>query len=196
TPAAGIEKKSFVAWLGLAFLGGLILNLMPCVLPVIALKIFGFVAQSHEAPGRVRQLGLVYGLGVLFSFLVLAGIVIAVQGAGKLASWGMQFGNPYFVVGMTVLVTLVALNFFGLFEVTLAGGATGAASELASREGASGAFFNGVLATALATPCTAPFLAPALGFAFAQPAAILVLMFVAVALGLAAPYVVLSFQPA
>jgi thiol:disulfide interchange protein DsbD len=190
-----LETKSFAAWLGLAFLGGLILNLMPCVLPVIALKIFGFLAQSHESPARVRQLGIIYGVGVLFSFMVLAGIVIGVQSASKQASWGMQFGNPYFVVGMTVLITLVALNFFGMFEVTLGGSTIGAAAELASREGASGAFFNGVLATVLATPCTAPFLAPALGFAFAQPPAVIVVMFAAVAAGLAAPYVVLSFQP-
>lgn len=193
---SGGEKKSLFAWLGLAFVGGLVLNLMPCVLPVIALKIFGFVAQAHESPARVRRLGIIYGLGVLFSFLVLAGIVIGVQGAGRLASWGMQFGNPYFLVGMVVMVTLVALNLFGLFEVTLGGGAMGTASELASKEGASGAFFNGILATALATPCSAPFLAGALGFAFAQPAPIIVLMFLSVGAGLAAPYVILSFQPA
>ena len=196
-PAVSADaSRSLLGWLGLAFLGGLILNLMPCVLPVIALKIFGFVAQSQEAPGRIRKLGVVYALGVVFSFVVMAGIVIALQSAGKAASWGIQFGNPYFVIAMTTLVTLVALNFFGVFEVTLGGGTMGTAAELAGREGASGAFFNGVLATVLATPCTAPFLAPALGFAFAQPPAIIVLMFVAVALGLAAPYVVLSFQPA
>ena len=193
---SGGEKKSLIAWLGLAFVGGLILNLMPCVLPVIALKIFGFVAQAHESPARVRKLGIIYGLGVLFSFLILAGIVIGVQSAGRLASWGMQFGNPFFLVGMVVMVTLVTLNLFGLFEVTLGGGAMGTASELASKEGASGAFFNGILATALATPCSAPFLAGALGFAFAQPAPIIVLMFLSVGTGLAAPYVILSFQPA
>ena len=196
TAVSADASRSLIGWLGLAFLGGLILNLMPCVLPVIALKIFGFVAQSQEAPGRIRKLGVVYALGVVFSFVVMAGIVIALQSAGKAASWGIQFGNPYFVIAMTTLVTLVALNFFGVFEVTLGGGTMGTAAELAGREGASGAFFNGVLATVLATPCTAPFLAPALGFAFAQPPAIIVLMFVAVALGLAAPYVVLSFQPA
>lgn len=194
--AIAVESKSLFTWLGLAFVGGLILNLMPCVLPVIALKIFGFVAQAHESPARVRKLGIIYGLGVLFSFVVLAGLVIGVQSAGRLASWGMQFGNPYFLVGMVILVTLVALNLFGLFEVTLAGSAMGTASNLASKEGASGAFFNGVLATALATPCSAPFLAGALGFAFAQPPAIIVSMFLAVGAGLAAPYVLLSFQPA
>lgn len=193
--AFATEKKPLLVWLSFGFLGGLILNLMPCVLPVIALKIFGFVAQAHEAPGRVRKLGLIYGLGVLCSFLVLAGIVIAVQSAGRLASWGMQFGNPYFLTGMTVLVTLVALNLFGLFEITLGGGTMDAASGLASKEGPGGAFFNGVLATVLSTPCSAPFLAGALGFAFAQPPGIIVLMFLSIGVGLASPYVLLSFQP-
>ncbi|MEW6161142.1 MAG: thioredoxin family protein, partial [Verrucomicrobiota bacterium] len=140
--------------------------------------------------------GLVYGSGVIVSFLTLAGLIIAVQQAGRAASWGMQFQNPQFLVGMTVLVTLVALNLFGVFEVTLGGAAMGAAGTLAAREGSAGAFFNGVLATALATPCTAPFLAPALGFALAQPPAIILLFFFTIGLGLALPYVVLSWIPA
>jgi len=193
TPA---PRKSLIFYLGLALVGGLILNIMPCVLPVIALKILGFVNQSKEAPGRVRMLGLVYGAGVLCSFLVLAGIVIGVMQAGHRASWGMQFGNPQFLVVLTVLVTLVALNLFGLFEVNLGSGAMDAAGQLASKEGAAGAFFNGVLATVLATPCTAPFLGAALGFAFTQPPAIIVLMFLTVGFGLALPYVVLAWQPA
>lgn len=186
---------SLVAMLGLAFLGGLILNIMPCVLPVIALKILGFVSQSRQEPKRVRKLGLIYASGVIVSFLVLAGFVIGVKSAGGLASWGMQFQNPKFLVAMIVLVTLVALNLFGVFEITLGGSAMGAAGNLASRDGAAGAFFNGVLATALATPCTAPFLGAALGFAFTQPAQIVVLIFLTVGLGLAAPYVVLCWQP-
>ena len=181
--------------LALAFLGGMILNIMPCVLPVIALKILGFVNQSKETPGRVRVLGMIYALGVVCSFLVLALLVIGVKQAGSRASWGMQFGNPYFLVGITVLVMLVAMNLFGLFEVHLGSRTMGAASGLAARKGSGGAFFNGVLATALATPCTAPFLAPALGFALPQPAPVILLIFVAVALGLAAPYVVLSWNP-
>ena len=177
-----------------AFLGGMILNVMPCVLPVISLKILGFVNQSQESPLRVRTLGLLYGVGVMVSFLILAGLVIGVKSAGELASWGMQMSNPQFVVLLTILVTLVALNLFGLFEVTL--GSVGvAAGSVASKEGAAGAFFNGVLATILATPCTAPFLAPALGFAFLQSSGVIVLMFIAVALGLALPYVVLSLNP-
>ena len=179
-----------------AFIGGLILNIMPCVLPVIALKILGFVGEARNDPARVRKLGLVYTLGVLVSFLVLAGAVIAVKSAGHKAGWGMQFGNPHFIVALTILVVLVALNLFGVFEVTLGGKAMGAAGDLASKHGFAGAFFNGILATVLATPCTAPFLSIALGFAFAQSTAIIVLIFLSVGIGLALPYLVLSFQPA
>ena len=178
-----------------AFIGGLILNIMPCVLPVIALKILGFINHAQHEPGRVRALGLIYAAGVLVSFLALAVIVIGVKAAGHHAGWGMQFGNPEFIVVLTTLITLVALNLFGVFEVTLGGRTLSAAGQLAAKQGAAGAFFNGLLATALATPCTAPFLAPALGFAFAQSASVIILVFLFVGLGLAAPYVLLSWNP-
>lgn len=195
SPSAA-EKKPLLVWLLYAFIGGLILNIMPCVLPVIALKILGFVGQSRENPGRVRTLGAMYTLGVIASFLVLAGIVIGIQAAGQKAGWGLQFSNPQFIVFLTVVVTLVALNLFGLFEVTLSGGAMGAASQAARQHGNAGAFMNGVLATVLATPCTAPFLGAALGFAFAQTSrAVIVLFFITVALGLALPYLLLSWNP-
>ena len=179
-----------------AFIGGLILNIMPCVLPVIALKILGFVSEARSEPRHVRKLGGFYTLGVLASFLALAGIVIGVRAAGHQAGWGMQFGSPIFIVCLTTLILLVALNLFGVFEVVLGGRAMDGASSLASQSGTPGAFFNGVLATTLATPCTAPFLAPALGFAFAQSASVIVLIFLTVGLGLSAPYLVLSWQPA
>lgn len=179
-----------------AFIGGLILNIMPCVLPVIALKILGFINHAQHEPRRVRALGLIYALGVLVSFLALAAVVIGVKAAGHHAGWGMQFGSPVFIVCLTTLITLVALNLFGVFEVTLGGRTLSAAGQLAARQGAPGAFFNGLLATALATPCTAPFLAPALGFAFAQSSSLIVVIFLFVGLGLAAPYVVLSWNPA
>ena len=104
-----------------AFIGGLILNIMPCVLPVIALKILGFVNEARSEPRRVRNLGLVYALGVLVSFLALAAIVIGVKAAGHHAGWGMQFSSPEFIVVLTTLIILVALNLFGVFEVTLGG---------------------------------------------------------------------------
>jgi thiol:disulfide interchange protein DsbD len=192
-PSGGAESG---LWLMLlyAFIGGMILNVMPCVLPVIALKILGFVNEAKNEPGRVRKLGLVYALGVIVSFEVLAGIIIALIAAGKQAGWGLQFGNPQFLVLLTVLVTLVALNLFGLFEVT-AGRITDTAGQFASKHGFSGAFLNGVLATILATPCTAPFMSVALGFAFAQPPSLIILVFLMIAAGLAFPYVLLSFNP-
>ena len=187
---------SLWAVLGIAFLGGLILNIMPCVLPVIALKILSFVNQSGAEPRRARQLGLVYALGVLVSFAVLAGLIIAVQKTGNIASWGMQYQNPIFLVVMITLVTLIALNLFGVFEITLGGKAIGSASGLASREGTSGAFFNGVLATVLGTSCTAPFLAFAIGYALGQPALVTLLVFLMMGVGLASPYVLLTWNPA
>jgi thiol:disulfide interchange protein DsbD len=193
--AAPVDSAALATMLLFAFLGGLILNVMPCVLPVIALKILGFVKQSGEKAGRVRNLGLVYGAGVLVSFLILAGLAIGVQAAGGLANWGDLFRHPNVQLALTVLVTLIALNLFGVFEVTLSYRATGAASELASRQGYSGAFFNGVLATILATPCTAPFLGAALAFALAQSAPVIVLFFLTAGIGFAFPFVLLCAQP-
>ncbi|MDB6027112.1 MAG: cytochrome c biosis protein transrane region [Verrucomicrobiales bacterium] len=178
-----------------AFLGGLILNIMPCVLPVIALKIFGFVQQGKESPQNVLKLGLVYTLGVIVSFLLLAMMVILFQKAGGAASWGMQMQYPHYRLALTIVCVLVAANLFGLFEINLSGRTMGAAGNLAGKHGTAGAFFNGVLATALATPCTAPFMAPAVGFAFTQPPHIIILLFLAIALGLATPYLLLSWRP-
>lgn len=200
-PSAGTKSpfqgKSPGLWLMVlyAFVGGLILNIMPCVLPVIALKILGFVGQSQDSPGRIKALGLLYGLGVLVSFMALAGLVIGVKAAGRSAGWGMQFSNPQFLVILTVVITLVALNLFGLFEINPGGKVLSSAGALASRHGAGGAFFNGVLATVLATPCTAPFLGVALGFAFSQSAWVIIAIFTSVAFGLSFPYLLLSFNP-
>ncbi len=192
-PIPVLSASLLLQMLGFALLGGMILNIMPCVLPVISLKILGFVNQSKESPGRVRHLGLMYAVGVLASFLVMAGFIIGLKHAGKAVSWGIQFGNPQFLVVLTTLILLVALNLFGVFEVTFGGGGVGG---LAQKEGTSGAFFNGVLAVVLATPCTAPFLSVAIGFAIPQPAAIVVLLFSTVGVGLALPYVFLSWYPA
>ncbi len=178
-----------------AFLGGLILNVMPCVLPVISLKVLAFVGQSKETPGRLRNLGLVYGLGVLASFAALAVLSIIVQRAGGLADWGAAFRNPQFRIIITVLITLVALNLFGVFEVNPGAQVMGSASGLASRHGYSGAFFNGVLATVLATPCTAPFLGGAIAFAFTQPPLINLLIFLSAGIGLALPFVLVCLRP-
>jgi len=180
-----------------AFIGGLILNFMPCVLPVIALKILGFVGHGKTDPRRGRFLALVYAAGILVSFLVLAALVLGIKAAGHKAGWGVQFSSPYFLIAMTTLVTLIALNLFGIFEVNLGGRAMDAAAGLSGRQGAAGAFFNGLLATVLATSCTAPFLGAAVGFAFApsQTPLTTIAVFLTVGVGLALPYVVLAWQP-
>lgn len=197
-PAAAepFSWAALIPMLGAALLGGLILNIMPCVLPVIALKVLGFVRQAGNHPKRVRKLGLVYGLGVLSSFFVLTLVLLGVQAAGGDANWSTAFQSPVFRVVMCVLMVLVALNLFGVFEVTLSSGAMTSATQMSSREGTQGAFFNGVLAAVLATPCTAPFLATAVAFAFTQPPLVLILVFLTVGAGLALPFVLLCWQPA
>ncbi len=192
-PVVTKTESSLLLNLWLGFLGGMILNIMPCVFPVIALKVLGFVQQSKEASQRVFKLGLIYALGVIASFLVLAALVIA----GRLGGWGDQMKNPQFSVVLLTLVTLVALNLFGLFEVNLGSSAMGAASQLAYKEGGSGAFFNGIFTVVLATPCTAPFLASAVGFAFAKERTTLevLLVFLSFGVGLSFPYVLLSWKP-
>ena len=196
-PGAMPGDKPFLVVLAMALAGGLILNIMPCVLPVIALKILGFVRQSQEAPGRVRMLGLMYGAGVVSSFGVLGGVMVVLSLAKRAVHQGILFQNSAFLVLMTVLVVVIALNLFGVFEVTLGTGGMGKAGELAGKEGAGGAFFNGVLATVLATPCSAPYLGISIGYALrpGQSPWVTLAMYLTAGLGLALPYVILCFQP-
>ncbi len=178
------------------FLGGLILNLMPCVLPVISLKIFNFIAQAGESPSRIFRHGLAFAAGIFTWFLGLGVLIIALKTGGSQVTWGaFQFQSPYFVVGLSALVFLFAMNLFGLFEITLPGHAASRLDQAASRGGYFGSFFQGVFATLLATPCTAPFLGSALGFAFGQSPSVILVMFASVALGMSFPYVLLSARP-
>jgi thiol:disulfide interchange protein DsbD len=156
--------------LGLAMIGGLILNVMPCVLPVISLKIFGFVSEAGQQPDKAFRLSMAFSLGILFCFAVLAVIVILLQAAGTQVGWGFQFQDYRFIVLISCLVFAFALNLFGVYELSVSAKATGNLAKLASGQGHGGAFFQGVFATILATPCTAPFLGTASAFAFAQPA--------------------------
>ena len=178
-------SASLLAILFGAFVGGLLLNLMPCVLPVISLKILGFVQE-----GASRRLGLLYAAGVIASFWLLAAVVIGLKIAGHQVGWGFQFQDTRFVLAMSLLCAVIALSLFGVFEFAVGGRAFEEAARLAGR----GAFFNGVLAVLLATPCTAPFLAPALGLAFSQSSPVIFAALTAVAVGLALPYVVLSWD--
>jgi thiol:disulfide interchange protein DsbD len=196
TQSSGVALGVLVAALFSGFLGGLILNLMPCVLPVISLKIFNFIAQAGESPSRIFRHGLAFAAGIFTWFLGLGVLIIALKAGGSQVTWGaFQFQSPYFVVGLSALVFLFAMNLFGLFEITLPGNAATSLDQAASRGGYFGSFFQGVFATLLATPCTAPFLGSALGFAFGQSPSVILAMFASVALGMSSPYVLLSARP-
>jgi thiol:disulfide interchange protein DsbD len=184
-------------WLALfyGFLGGMILNLMPCVLPVISLKIFGFIRQAGESRWRILSHGLAFAGGIFAWFLGLAVVIVALKSGGTEVTWAFQFQNPWFNVVIGSIVFVFALNLAGVFEIVLPGRAATAMESAGSGSGLGGAFFQGVFATLLATPCTAPFLGSALGFAFGQSAGVIVAMFASVAFGMALPYVLLSAEP-
>ena len=179
------------------FLGGIILNLMPCVLPVISLKIFGFIQRAGQSRQKILRSGLAFVAGIFAWFVGLALLLIVLKAAGREVTWGgFQFTNPYFVLLLSVVVLVFALNLFGVFEISLPQPATRGLLSWTASEGEAGSFFQGVFATVLATPCTAPFLGTALGFAFTQSPAIILSMFVAIAAGMSAPYLLLCAQPA
>jgi thiol:disulfide interchange protein len=178
-----------------ALIGGLILNVMPCVLPVISLKIFGFVSEAGERPDKAFKLALVFSAGILGCFAVLAAIVTFFRAIGAQVGWGFQFQDYRFVLAIACLVFAFALNLFGVFELTVSARATGGLAKLAAGGGYGGAFFQGAFATILATPCTAPFLGTASAFAFTQPAWATFLIFFSIGIGMALPYLLLAIQP-
>src|SRR5437879_4025968 len=193
-PAAARGVFTFLLF---GFIGGIILNLMPCVLPVISLKIFGFIQQAGQSRQKILRSGIAFTIGIFAWFLALALLLIGLKGAGRDVTWGgFQFTNAYFVLALSVIVLVFALNLFGVFEISLPQSMTRGLLSTSDRKDFVGSFFQGVFATVLATPCTAPFLGTALGFAFTQSPAIILAMFVAVAAGMSAPYLLLSAQPA
>jgi thiol:disulfide interchange protein DsbD len=190
--AAGGGVTTLLAALAFAFLGGLILNVMPCVLPVLSIKALSFAGGAHA--GEARRHGIIYLVGVMATFLALAGVLIALRGAGESAGWGFQFQAPWVTGGLGLLFFAIGLNLLGVFEI--GGNAQGIGAGLASRGGDIGAFFTGALAVVAATPCTAPFMAFAVGYAVTQPPLATLAVFAGLGLGFAAPLVALSFMPA
>ncbi len=178
----------------LAFLGGLLLNLMPCVFPVLFLKGLALVNSGNKDQKQMRTHGFVYAAGILVSFWILVGVLLGLRAAGASLGWGFQFQSPVFLALMAGLLFFLGLSLAGQFEIGLTLTSTG--GSLAAKEGYTGSFFTGVLAVVVATPCTAPFMGAAIGYALAQSAAVTFAVFTALALGLAAPYVALTLQPA
>lgn len=175
-----------------AVAGGLILNLMPCVLPILSLKVLG-VAQSGESRQRARSHALWYTAGVLVAFAAIGALVIALRAAGQAAGWGFQLQHPWFIAALVYLMFAVGLSLSGVF--TLGGSMGGVGQSLASRSGPVGDFFTGVLACVVASPCVAPFMGPALAYAFAAPGLQAMLVFLALGLGLALPFLLIGFVP-
>lgn len=195
--ARPVPVRGIFTFLLFGFLGGIILNLMPCVLPVISLKIFGFIQQAGQSRQKILRSGVAFTIGIFAWFIALALLLIALKAAGRDVTWGgFQFTNAYFVLVLSVIVLVFALNLFGVFEISLPQNMTRGLLSTTERKDDLGSFFQGVFATVLATPCTAPFLGTALGFAFSQSPAIILSMFVAIAAGMSAPYLLLSAQPA
>jgi thiol:disulfide interchange protein DsbD len=179
---------------GLAFLGGLLLNLMPCVFPVLFLKGLSLVHSGHKELHKLRVHGIVYTAGILVSFWVLVAVLLGLRAAGATLGWGFQFQSPVFLALMAGLLFFLGLSLAGQFEIGLT--LTGAGGSLAAKHGYTGSFFTGVLAVVVATPCTAPFMGAAVGYALAQSPVVTFAVFTALALGLAAPYLALTLQPA
>lgn len=194
-PSATQEKKRSSIWYYIlfAFIGGLILNIMPCVLPVISLKLFGLISHSDESRSRILKHNIYYTLGVLSTFLLMASIVALVKINGESIGWGFQLQSPRFIAITLIILFVMSLNLFGLFEFSTPGGSKLGGVTL--RDGFFGDFFGGVLATILATPCSAPFLGTALTFAFTGTTFDIFATFLSIGLGLASPFILTGFFP-
>jgi thiol:disulfide interchange protein DsbD len=199
-PAATVPGSSadigLMVALAFAFAGGIFLNIMPCVFPVLGIKVMGFAQAAQNSPRALRIQGLAFLAGVVISFWLLAGILISLRAAGEAIGWGFQLQSPFFVTALAVLFLLLGLNLFGVFEFgTGLQSAAGSAASRSAKDGRLDAFLSGVLATAVATPCTAPLMGAALGFTLSQPPLVSILVFTAIAAGMALPVVALSFFP-
>jgi thiol:disulfide interchange protein len=188
------KKTGLLEALGLAFVGGLLLNLMPCVFPVLFLKGLALVRSGNEERRALRLHGLVYTAGIVASFWALVGTLLVLKAAGSTIGWGFQFQSPVVLSLMAGLLFFLGLSLAGQFEIGLT--LTSAGGSLAAKQGYAGSFFTGVLAVVVATPCTAPLMGAAIGYALSQSAVVSFAVFTALALGLAAPYVALTLQPA
>jgi thiol:disulfide interchange protein len=193
-PLGGLDASRLVPPLLMALIGGLLLNLMPCVFPVLSLKVMSVVHMSGEERAGIIKMGWTYTLGILVSFWLLVAVLLVLRYAGLHIGWGFQLQSPQFVFVLATLLFAFALNLLGFFEIS--GRFTAYGGSLADRPGYWGSFFTGVLATLVATPCTAPFMGSAVGFALSQSVGVVVGIFTALAIGLALPYLLIAHIPA
>lgn len=187
------ETNTLVYYLALAFVGGLILNIMPCVLPVISIKLFGLVKYRNESHRKIIKHNVFYTLGILFTFAILATIVLSLKSIGSQVGWGFQLQSPNFIAVMIIGLFIFALNLFGLFEFSTPGGSK--LGNVTIKDSFFGDFLSGILATVLSTPCSAPFLGTALTFAFTSSSLEIYLIFSMIGLGLASPFILTAFYP-
>lgn len=192
-PASPLPNQNLWYFLLFGFLGGLILNIMPCVLPVISLKLFGLIQHSQESSKRILKHNLFYTFGVLTTFLILAIIILAIKSTGETIGWGFQLQSPHFVFVTIIVLFIMSLNLFGLFEFKTPGGKTLGGIEL--RDSYWGDFLSGIIATILSTPCSAPFLGTALTFAFTSSTVEIISVFMAIGVGLSFPFLLTGFFP-
>jgi thiol:disulfide interchange protein/DsbC/DsbD-like thiol-disulfide interchange protein len=196
-PETPLLAVSFASAILFALLGGLVLNLMPCVFPVLGIKVMGFVENAHGDSALLRKQGIAFFIGVMVSFMLLVGLMLALRSAGESIGWGFQLQEPLFVAALAALFFVMALNLSGVFEVGIGlQSAAGNAEINAQKNPTSGAFASGVLATLVATPCMAPGLGASVGFTLGQSVPVTLAVFAAIAVGLALPVVLLSFFPA
>ena len=188
-----LENAPLIQTILFALLGGVILNLMPCVFPVLSIKALSLVKISEKHPKLARMHGIAYTSGVITSFLAIAALLISLRAAGSEIGWGFQLQNPIVVTLLAWLLFVIGLNLAGLFEIS--GGLGNVGNKLTTSDNLKGSFFTGILATLVATPCTAPFMGVAIGVALLQPPAIALLIFATLGFGLALPYLALSFMP-
>ena len=194
SPLAAVSSSpALLLVLLLAFAGGILLNLMPCVLPILSLKALALAKKSGAAHHEARAQGLAYTAGVVGAFLIVAGIMLTIKSLGMAAGWGFQLQQPGFVAALTLLMVLVALNLLGLFELPVL---LGDASTRVKDDNRMGSFLTGALAVALATPCTTPFMAPAIGATLSMPAGTALAVFAMLGFGMAFPFLLVSFWPA
>lgn len=186
-------KATFWAALFGAFVGGMLLNLMPCVFPVLGLKVMGFVEQAGSDPAKIKLHGIAFAAGLIFSMWVLAGFILAIKLYwGEEVNWGQQMGDPFFVGGIVILLFVLGLNLAGVFEMGLFMTRVGSGSE---HKGYMGSFASGIITTLVATPCSGPFLGTAMSYTLSQSAMVAMFLFTIFGLGIAFPYLVLAFFP-